>query len=132
MVRRKRVVRRRLGKAPAHLGLRRLAFSLDGREWSVKLDAFEVEALNEVAGSAMWWRPGQLGGSPARVSPSLNKLAAKGLLERRDIHRGLGNRASWEYQANAAGAAALGAARAMGWQPLAGWPDGGHGATTEE
>ena len=132
-MRRKAVVRRRrrVGPLPARLEAHRVEFSLDGKTWSVKLDAFEVEALNETAGSKLWWRPKELGGAPAQVSPSLNKLAAKGLLERRDIHHGLWSRATWEYCACAAGEAALAAAVAMGWRAVGGWPDAGHGATTE-
>ena len=121
-MRRKQVVRSRLGQPAVRWRARVVEFTYEGKVQRVKLDGHEVEALNEMAGSLMWHRPKDLGGAPSRISPSLNKLAAKGLLERRDMHGGLWNRATWDYRANGAGDAALVAAREMGWRPVGGWP----------
>ena len=103
---------------------RRIKFQVDGHEISVWLDDAEVDALEQLAKSHLWTRPGEMEGRPKSISPSLVKLASKGLLERHDRWRGTWSRATWEYRMNAAGEAALAAAKAAGWNPAWGFGSG--------
>jgi DNA-binding PadR family transcriptional regulator len=99
----------------------RIELQVDGSVRLVWLDDAEVDALEQLTGSQLWTRPGEMEGRPKHISPSLSKLAAKGLLERQDRWRGMESRATWEYRMNAKGEVALAAAKAQGWHPIRGF-----------